>query len=545
MKAKEDQEMNKKELRRRLIAARLEIPEDRRMLFSEAICRELTEKYEPTLVCSYVAYRGEVDLGNYHEYLIAAGVPLLLPRVEDQMVFYEVKRTDDLIRSKLGIMEPNPDLCRRWSYEEIWEGDPLILTPGVAFTKEGARMGYGGGYYDRFFSASSGRGRRIGICYRLQLQARLPIEPHDHFVDEVVFFPKKAVIGLSGGVDSAVAASLLLRSGYEVIGAWLGMWRPEQDRDNQVAAVDELDARLVAERLGIPFLSCDCSAEFKEKVVRYFVDEYLRGRTPNPCTFCNRNMKFEKLLDIARKNDADCIATGHYARIHRNKRSGRYEIVAPSDAKKDQGYMLSRLTQEQLAHLVTPLAEMENKEEVRRLAAEMGLHISEKKDSQEICFVDGAYTELLHTLGAEGRRGDFMLDGEKVGEHAGIEKYTIGQRKGLGAFGRPVFVVDIDPERGSVVLGSNDALFSREVFFGEMHAVAMADSQELSVCLAKIRYAARKEPCRVEILKNGYGRAVFDEPQRAATPGQIIVFYRGDCVLASGVIVRGEDTDGI
>lgn len=598
--------MDKKKWRREIISERKNLDEKLRKRYSELIAEEIFSHYSHRVVCSYVAFRGEVDLETLHLKIRGEGRILLLPYVvpnSNTMLFCEVASLDDLRISPMGIPEPDPKTCKVWDYEEIWESEPLVLTPGVAFTKNGDRMGYGGGFYDRFFETSRGRGIKLGVCYRMQLRDTLPTEPHDIKVDEVIYAPQKVLLGLSGGVDSAVAAYLLKESGYEVAGVYFRMWKPGDtgagdaptdttkytdasaagdmdiaaaknsgtdaplpdgvlgytlleegiDENCHLSVPDIMDAYLVAKRLDIPLYSCDLRTEFRDEVVEYFAREYLAGRTPNPCIYCNRKIKFHSLIRMANLIGAERIATGHYARISLNENTGRYEILAPEDRKKDQGYMLSGLSQEQLSRLLTPLSGMRDKSEVREIAAGIGLHISEKKDSQEICFVDQTYLEVLKHLGYKGKKGSFVLDGKAVREHCGIEQYTVGQRKGLGAFGRPVFVVNIDGESGDVLLGDHKDLFSREVFFGNLNYVALPEGDEIGRCTAKIRYAAQKEPCTVEKLCDFKVRdseihnseiccdsyvARFDEPQRAATPGQIIVFYDGDKILASGVIER-------
>ncbi|MDO4754390.1 MAG: tRNA 2-thiouridine(34) synthase MnmA [Bacillota bacterium] len=562
----------KKTLRRSLIQERRNMEEEARMRYSSLVAREVHAKYRQKLVCSYIAFRGEVDLKSLHELILSQDRILLLPYVDgDRMLFCEVKDLENLVVSRMGIPEPDPKRSKIWSYEEIWAADPLVLTPGVAFTRDGGRMGYGGGFYDRFFAVSRGRGTKVGICYRMQLQETLPLEDHDIKVDDVVYAPKKVVLGLSGGVDSAVAAHLLKEQGYEVAGAHLRMWKPrdvadlcdsdadvfqyrllEADADMSALreeyrnAPDVLDAALVAARLEIPLYSCDLRKKFKDEVVDYFVQEYLRGRTPNPCTHCNRVMKFKSLIEMADAIGAEYVATGHYAKIWRNAETGRFEIVSPADSKKDQGYMLSRLSQEQLSRFLTPLSDVKDKAEVRKIAASLGLHVSEKKDSQEICFVEDTYLEVLSELGAKGKSGHFVLDGEAVRQHNGIEQYTVGQRKGLGAFGKPVFVVEIDEITGDVLLGDHEDLFTCDVYFSEINYVSLPEGLEPGRCTAKIRYAAGKEDCVVSAADGGCERFVahFDEPQRAPTPGQIIVLYDGNRILASGVIEKNGQKMG-
>lgn len=555
----------KKELRKMRIRSRMEIPASRRALCSHFICEELRSRYDAALVCSYASFRGEADLEEYHRYLLERGTPLLLPRVEGRegkMVFYEIASLDDLLVSPMGIPEPNPEVCKPRSYQEIWEGNPLVLTPGVAFTASGGRMGYGGGFYDRFFEQSNGRGTKVGIAFREQMAEELPLEPHDAYVDEVVYFPRKAVLGLSGGVDSAVAARLLQEKGYEPIGVWLKMWSEdmlfgEVSRATEVASASEVqgalevsreeeDAREVARKLGIPFLSCDLSEEFRKVVVGYFASEYAMGRTPNPCAYCNRTMKIARLIDIADREGAERIATGHYADIVKNVSGGRYEIRMPSDEKKDQGYMLSRLTQRQLSRLITPLSKTGDKAAVRAIADQAGIHVFDKKDSQEICFVDRDYQNLLHRLGVSGKKGSFFLDGARIRAHDGIEKYTIGQRKGLGAFGKSVYVLDIDPDSGDIAVGENERLFSKEVWIDDLNYVGLSEAQGQAHMrekglegFAKIRYAAPKERCVFYPQEDGTAKLVFSVAQRAVTPGQVAVLYdAAGSILLSGMIMR-------
>ncbi len=537
----------KRLLRREILSERLSVPSGEAVRYSAAIVREL-EKYvaDRRVVCSYAAFRGEVDLAPLHGRIIADNKILLLPRVEGgDMRFYEVRELDGLVRSKLGILEPDPSKCRLWSDEEVWNSNPLVITPGVAFALDGSRVGYGGGFYDRFFALSKGRGTSIGVCFRVQLRDELLVESHDARVRGVVYAPKKVILGLSGGVDSAVAALMLKEQGYDVTGLWLNMCK--NDSPSECGGSQECrDAEKIAETLGIGFVIVDKRNEFRNTIVEYFIGEYLSGRTPNPCIHCNRLMKFKSLLDYADGVGAEYIATGHYAKIRCNE-SGRYEVVRPLDSRKDQTYMLARLTQEQLARVLMPLADVRDKSEVRRMAAELGLHISEKKDSQEICFVDENYLDFLHAEGAHGIKGHFLLDGKRVRRHDGIENYTIGQRRGLGSFGMPVFVVDIDPGTGDVILGSNDDIFGRSLEASGLNYVAVQEGREIGRCDAKIRYASPLGACNVTLLGEGRVRVDFDKPQRAITPGQSVVFYRNGVVLGSAVIERKiccEDSRG-
>ncbi len=222
--------------------------------------------------------------------------------------------------------------------------------------------------------------------------------------------------------------------------------------------------------------------------------------------------------------------------VQNNARTNRYEVHSPADEKKDQGYMLAMLTQEELSRLLTPLSEMESKDEVRALAKQAGISIAEKKDSQEICFVETNYLDFLEAIGVEGRKGFFVLYGKKTVPHRGLEKYTIGQRKGLGSFGKKVFVTKIDATTGDVFLGANEDLFRKTLTASNLHYVSLPEGEELGRCLAKIRYAAQAEPCEVSLFPDGRVEVVFDQAQRAITSGQIIVFYDSTRVLASAVI---------
>ncbi len=342
---------------------------------------------------------------------------------------------------------------------------------------------------------------------------------------------KKVLLGLSGGVDSAVSAYLLKEKGYEVIGGWLNMWGEDEEEN-----IGRIDAELVAQTVGIEFATRDVREAFNDEVISYFTAEYTAGRTPNPCVYCNRFLKFSALVEWADELGAEYIATGHYSKIIYNKESGRYEVHSPADVKKDQGYMLAMLSQEQLGRLLTPLADVGSKDEVRQIGEQAGLHVAKKKDSQEICFVDGTYLEFLEEKGIKGKSGFFILDGEKKSAHEGIEKYTIGQRKGLGSFGKKVFVTQIDPNLGNVFLGSNDDLFRNRLTARGLNYVSLPEGAELGKCLAKIRYAAAAESCEVILRGDGVIEVIFEKMQRAITPGQIIVFYDDQRVLASATI---------
>lgn len=355
---------------------------------------------------------------------------------------------------------------------------------------------------------------------------------------------KKVVIGMSGGVDSSVAAWLLKEQGYDVIGVTMQIW---QDEENEVmeenggccglSAVE--DARRVAGQLGIPYYVMNFKREFKERVMDYFVDEYLRGRTPNPCIACNRYVKWESLLRRSLAIGADYIATGHYARVEQLP-GGRYAVRTSVTAAKDQTYALYNLTQDQLAHTLMPVGEY-TKEEIREMAEKLGLQVAHKKDSQEICFIpDHDYAAFIERErgGQVPGPGNFVSEsGEVLGRHKGITHYTVGQRKGLNlSMGRPVFVTAIRPETNEVVIGEGQDVFTDHLTCSGLNFMAIPDLTKPRRALAKIRYAHAGAPCLMERIGPDRLRVTFDEPVRAVTPGQAVVFYDGEYVLGGGTI---------
>ena len=355
---------------------------------------------------------------------------------------------------------------------------------------------------------------------------------------------EKVVVGMSGGVDSSVAAYLLKEQGYDVIGVTMQIWEDEEQQRTEenggccgLSAVD--DARRVADRLEIPYYVMNFKQEFQEKVVDYFVEEYLAGRTPNPCIACNRYVKWESLLKRSMEIGADYIATGHYARIAKLP-NGRFAIRNSVTARKDQTYALYNLTQFQLAHTLMPIGEYE-KDQVRRIAQEAGLPVAEKPDSQDICFVpDGDYAAFLKKKAGERMpgEGDFVTrDGTVLGKHKGITHYTIGQRKGLGlSMGEPVFVSELRPKTNQVVVGEETQVFKKELLCDHLNFMGMEDLEEPRKVWAKVRYAHKGQWCRIEKQGRDLIRAEFEEPVRAITPGQAVVFYEGEYVLGGGII---------
>jgi tRNA-specific 2-thiouridylase len=362
---------------------------------------------------------------------------------------------------------------------------------------------------------------------------------------------KKVVIGMSGGVDSSVAALLLKNQGYDVIGVTMqiGQDYPLNHAESGVndSSAPSLcalgDAREVAKALDIPHYTIDFKNEFKKNVIDYFVAEYLRGRTPNPCTACNRYVKWESLLKHRSEVGADYIATGHYAKVCRLE-NGRYTVRQSAAIAKDQTYALYNLTQHQLKHTLMPIGE-HTKEEIREIALAANLPIAGKPDSQEICFIpDNDYAGYIErTARASGLKvsppGNFVTaSGEILGMHRGITHYTIGQRKGLGlAMGRHVFVTEIRPGTNEVVIGESEDVFAKSLRCNQLNFMAMADLPKSRKVMAKVRYAHQGSLARIEQTDEDEILCTFDALVRAITPGQAVVFYEGGDVLGGGTIL--------
>ena len=357
----------------------------------------------------------------------------------------------------------------------------------------------------------------------------------------------KALIGMSGGVDSSVAALLMQQQGYDCIGATMRLYAGQVEAANGTktcCSLDDVeDARSVARRMGIPHYVFNFTDDFYKEVIDKFVDTYYRGGTPNPCIDCNRFLKFGKLLQRARELGCNCVVSGHYARVERDEATGRYLLKRAADSAKDQTYFLACLTQEQLAQVQFPLGGL-TKEEVRRIAEENGFVTARKHDSQDICFVPGGdYTAFLEEYtGKKLEPGDYLnLRGCPVGRHRGAVCYTIGQRKGLGlAMGEPVYVCGKDMDANTVTVGPNEALFSPALVADNwMWYPFEALTAPLRV-EAKIRHSQYSRPATVYPMENGQARVVFDTPQRAISPGQAVVLYDGDIVVGGGTILRAE-----
>ena len=354
----------------------------------------------------------------------------------------------------------------------------------------------------------------------------------------------KVVVGMSGGVDSSVAAYLLKEQGYDVIGVTMQIWQEEDACSVEenggccgLSAVE--DARRVASALEIPYYVMNFKKEFRENVIDYFTDEYLSGRTPNPCIACNRYVKWEALLNRSMAIGAEYIATGHYARIERLA-NGRYTLRRSATLAKDQTYALYNLTQEQLAHTLMPVGAYA-KDEIRSIAEKIGLLVADKPDSQDICFVpDGDYASFIRKkTGRDIPEGNFVTpDGKILGRHKGIIHYTVGQRKGLGlALGYPAFVLAIRPDTNEVVIGTYEDSLTHTVRADRINFMSVEDLKEPRRVYAKIRYNHKGAWCTVE--KTGEDEIVcrFEEPQRAVTPGQAVVLYDREYVLGGGTIL--------
>ncbi len=355
---------------------------------------------------------------------------------------------------------------------------------------------------------------------------------------------KKALIAMSGGVDSSVAAYLIKEQGYDCIGVTMKLFHNEDVQvcdDHSCCSLDDVeDARSVAYSLGMPHHVFNFSSRFKEDVIDRFVNAYENGATPNPCIDCNRYLKFNKLFHRAKELGCDYVVTGHYARIMFDEEKGKYLLKKAVDPGKDQSYVLYSLTQEQLAHTMFPLGGME-KEQARAIAADQGFINANKHDSQDICFVqNGSYADFIEDYtGKNFPEGDFVdKEGKVLGHHKGIIRYTIGQRKGLGlALPAPMYVTSLDMENNNVILGAHEDLFSKKLTAKDLNLISVNNLYTPARLKAKVRYRQPEQWASVIQIDEDTIKVVFDEPQRAITKGQAVVLYDGDVVVGGGTIV--------
>lgn len=352
---------------------------------------------------------------------------------------------------------------------------------------------------------------------------------------------KKAIIAMSGGVDSSVAAFLMKEKGFDCIGATMKLYDNEDiniSAEKTCCSADDVeDARSVASRLSIPFYVFNYKSEFKEKVIDKFISDYENGATPNPCIECNRYLKFEKFYHRMEELQFDYVVTGHYARIE--EKDGWFYLKKAADHTKDQSYVLYSLTQNQLSHILFPLGEY-SKSEIRDIAEKNGFLNARKKDSQDICFVpDGDYVGFIERYsGKTYPEGNFVdINGNILGRHQGIIRYTNGQRKGLGiAFGKPLYVAGKNVEENTVTLCTNEELFSKELIAGDFNWIIPNPDKQIR-CAARVRYNMKEQPATAYMLDDSRVKIIFDEPQRAITKGQAAVLYDGDTVIGGGTII--------
>jgi len=357
--------------------------------------------------------------------------------------------------------------------------------------------------------------------------------------------PKRVVVAMSGGVDSSTAAALLKEQGYDVIGISMQLWdytEGEKDRPGSCCSLDDLyDARRVCDKLNVPFYVVNFEETFSKAVVDYFVEGYLKGETPNPCLKCNQVLKFEVLLRKALELEADFLATGHYARVVYDNNRGRYLLLRGKDLSKDQSYFLFTMTQKQLSKIIFPLGDL-TKADVRKLANKFGLNVAEKKDSQEICFAPEDYPSFIakYAVHSADTKGEIVdLNGNILGMHQGLYRYTIGQRRGIGVTrGEPLYVLKIDMQKNQLVVGPEQGLFSNSLIAKETNWIGITCPSAELEALVRIRYRHKGVEAHVAPLDGNRVEVRFKKPEKSVTPGQAVVFYKEDEVIGGGWIER-------
>lgn len=353
---------------------------------------------------------------------------------------------------------------------------------------------------------------------------------------------KRVLLGMSGGVDSSVAAIILLEQGYEVIGATMKLWDPEDENEQSKCCGDDniLDAKRVCEKLGIPHYTLNLKKEFQKCVIDNFIEEYSKAITPNPCIECNKFLKFNYFFRKAMELECDYIATGHYAKTEYSEKYNQYVLKKSNAGKKDQSYVLYNLPRQMTDKVLFPLGDFENKEQIRKIAEEHNLQVARKPDSEDICFIpEGDYKKFLEANSdLKAKVGNIVnTEGKILGKHEGLYKYTIGQRKGLGISNEvPLFVKGFNPEKNELIVGEETEIFSKEAIANEINLILMDEITRPMDVKAKIRYAAKEAECTIYPEEEGKIRVVFNQPQRAITPGQSVVFYIDDIVLGGGKI---------
>ncbi len=354
---------------------------------------------------------------------------------------------------------------------------------------------------------------------------------------------KKALIAMSGGVDSSVAAYLIKNMGFDAVGATMKLFNGYADeaRPNSCCSLSDVeDAKSVAYKLGMPYYVFNFTDKFSECVIDKFVNSYEHGATPNPCIDCNRYLKFEKLYQRAMELKADFVVTGHYAKVLKDGKTGRFLLKKATDITKDQSYVLYSLTQEQLSHTLFPLGDLE-KSEVRKIAEKCGFINARKHDSQDICFVqNGKYADFIEEyMNKTYPPGDFLdKNGHVLGRHKGIIRYTVGQRRGLGiAYEHSLYVISINPSENTVILGDEKDLYSKVLYASDINLISVESLDKPMRVKAKVRYSQGESGAVISPDKDGVLKVEFDEPQRAVTKGQAVVFYDGDTVVGGGTII--------